>query len=109
MKMKMQMEIVGAIATTTLLAEMVIVHGEKEKMKVNKPFETIRTDKETQKKIAMARRGFELLWEMIDFLLPEQYHGMRRDKEIILEKLKEAQMWTSVALAERNVKDEPFN
>ena len=70
-------------------------------MKTNKPFETIRTDRETQQKIAVAKQGFQCLWEMIDMLIPEQYHGMRRDKEIILEKLKEAQMWTSVALAER--------
>lgn len=78
-------------------------------MKTNKPFETIRTDRDAQQRMAIAKQGFQSLWELIDYLLPEQYHGMRRDKEIILEKLKEAQMWTSVALAERGVKDEPFN
>lgn len=78
-------------------------------MKTNKPFETIRTDRDAQQRMAIARQGFQSLWELIDYLLPEQYHGMRRDKEIILEKLKEAQMWTSVALSERGVKGEPFN
>lgn len=78
-------------------------------MKTNKPFETIRTDRDAQQRMAIAKQGFQSLWELIDYLLPEQYYGMRRDKEIILEKLKEAQMWTSVALAERGVKDEPFN
>lgn len=77
-------------------------------MKTNKPFETIRTDRDAQQRMAIAKQGFQSLWELINYLLPEQYHGMGRDKEIILEKLKEAQMWTSVALAERNVKDEPF-
>lgn len=77
-------------------------------MKTNKPFETIRTDRDAQQRMAIAKQGFQSLWELIDYLLPEQYHGMRRDKEIILEKLKEAQMWTSVALSERGVKDEPF-
>ena len=77
-------------------------------MKTSKPFETIRTDQDAQQRMAIAKQGFQSLWELIDYLLPEQYHGMRRDKEIILEKLKEAQMWTNVALAERNVKDEPF-
>lgn len=75
-------------------------------MRVNKPFETIRTGRETQKKMAMVKQGFQFLWALINYLMPEQYHGMRRDKEIILEKLKEAQMWTSVALAERDIKDE---
>lgn len=78
-------------------------------MKTNKPFETIRTDRDARQRIAIAKQGFQSLWELIDYLLPEQYHGMGRDKEIILEKLKEAQMWTSVALSERRVKDEPFN
>ena len=78
-------------------------------MRTNKPFETIRTDRDAQQRMAIAKQGFQSLWELIDYLLPEQYYGMRRDKEIILEKLKEAQMWTSVALAERGVKDEPFN
>lgn len=78
-------------------------------MKTNKPFESIRTDRDAQQRMAIAKQGFQSLWELIDYLLPEQYYGMRRDKEIILEKLKEAQMWTSVALAERGVKDEPFN
>ena len=78
------------------------------KMKTNKPFETIRTDRDAQQRMAIAKQGFQSLRELIDYLLPEQYHGMRRDKEIILEKLKEAQMWTSVALSERGVKDEPF-
>ena len=78
-------------------------------MRTNKPFETIRTGRDAQQRMAIARQGFQSLWELIDYLLPEQYHGMKRDKEIILEKLKEAQMWTSVALSERNVKDEPFN
>ena len=78
-------------------------------MRTNNPFETIRTDRDAQQRMAIAKQGFQSLWELIDYLLPEQYYGMRRDKEIILEKLKEAQMWTSVALAERGVKDEPFN
>ena len=81
---------------------MVIVIGVKgEKMKTSRPFDTIKTNLETKKKMTMAKEGFEFLWELINYLMPDQFHGTRRDKEIILEKLKEAQMWASVALAER--------